>query len=71
MPLGGGDDALLAVASIHAPKASEAIDEIASLGVRHDRALGGGENADARGLVSAPADDRVDKMGSVELDQGV
>ena len=71
LALGGGDDALLAVAGVHAPEAGEAVDERAPLGVGHGRALGGGEQADARGLVPAPAGDRVDEMGAVELDQRV
>ena len=71
LALGGGDDALLAVAGVDAPEAGEAVDEGAPLGVGHGRALGGGEHADAGGLVPAPAGDRVDEMGAVEFDQRV
>ena len=66
LALGGGDDALLAVAGIDAPEAGEAVDERTTLGVGQGRALGGGEHADARGLVPAPAGDRVDQMGAVK-----
>ena len=71
LALGGGDDALLAVTGVDAPEAGEAVDERAPLGVGDGRALGGGEHADARGLVPAPARDRVDEMGAVELDQRI
>ena len=71
LALGGGDDALMAVAGVDAPEAGEAVDERAPLGVGHGRALGGGEQADAGGFVPAPAGDRMDEMGAVELDQRV
>jgi hypothetical protein len=70
--LGGRlDDALVTIAGIDAPQASEAVDQLMAGGIGDDGALGRCQDARAGGLVAAIGRNRMHQMGAVEFDERV
>jgi len=67
----GLDDAVLAVAGIHAPQARETVDELLAGAVGDGRALGRAQHAHSRLLMAAIGGDRMNPMLAIEFDQGI
>ena len=68
--LGGDvDNALLAVAHIHAPQAGKGVEQFVAGRVAQERAAGGLEDGDAAGFVRAVANNRVNQMLAVGFNE--
>lgn len=66
---GGFDNALLAVAHVHAPQAGEGVEQFIAGRVAQKRAAGGFENRDAASFVRTIVDDRVNQMLAVGFNE--
>ncbi|MDR8969244.1 hypothetical protein FEP58_05633 [Burkholderia multivorans] len=69
--LGGRlDDAVAAVADVHAPQARERVEQRTAVGIAQEHAVGGFEHGHAARFVRAIVDDGMDQMVTIGFDQG-